>query len=148
MEVLTEETFDNRHSTVPLTQTFEVSKRMMETSVFGKQHGFEVGFGVEATFTAKIPVIGESETTVAFSTTTSHTWNLETTNEVEHTFTRSSVVDVPAGQAIKKTASVTSCTLDMPYEASIMTMYGCKTTIRGIWNGVLYSHLTVTQTDI
>jgi hypothetical protein len=135
-EVLETMDFDNSESDIPLHSKFTVKKDVTSKSSFSRQHGFSVKLGVSTKFTAGIPRIAENMTTVSLEASTSHTWNFGEENTITQSYTHESPVEVPPGKMLRKMASITRATMDVPYTAKIRAEDGSIKTIKGTWNGV------------
>ncbi|KAG8540248.1 hypothetical protein GDO81_019659, partial [Engystomops pustulosus] len=122
-------------------------KTVKISSSFTHEHGFTVKVGTEVSFTAGIPLIAESKTSIKIDTTTTHTWSFTKTNETEVRFSSSSDVEVPPGKAIRVVASVVKADLVVPYRARVRTIFGLETEVQGVWNGASLYNLKVTQKD-
>uniref|UniRef100_A0A8C5PCD4 Tachylectin 2 domain-containing protein n=1 Tax=Leptobrachium leishanense TaxID=445787 RepID=A0A8C5PCD4_9ANUR len=145
-EVMYTQVYTNSSSTT-LYHTFSFSETVTETSTFSQQHGFTVAFGAEMHFKAGIPILLEYETKISIDMSTTHTWTLTETNTVQRTFTSSTKVVVPAKSSIRMTATIQKGQMNVPYRAKIRTMFGSEAFIEGIWKGVTYYHLMVSQED-
>ncbi|XP_071982539.1 uncharacterized protein [Engystomops pustulosus] len=146
-EVLEVKIYDNRKSSSTLKHSFMFQKTIKESSSFTHEHGFTFEIGFESTFKTGVPIIGEAETKVSMSTSTTHNWNFTKTNETEITFSSTTDVELEGGKAIKMVASVIKAEIDVPYKARARTMFGAEVEIRGMWKGVSHYHLTVNQED-
>uniref|UniRef100_A0A8C5QQX7 Tachylectin 2 domain-containing protein n=1 Tax=Leptobrachium leishanense TaxID=445787 RepID=A0A8C5QQX7_9ANUR len=123
------------------------SKTLTEISTFSQDHEFTVAAGAELTFKGGVPFIAETEAKIFINVSTTHSWNFKKENQTQTTFSSSTDVEVPAGRAIRMIASVTRGEMDVPYRMVISTLFGFKTTITGIWQGVNRYNLMVTQED-
>ena len=86
----------------------------------------------------------------SINTSTSSTVTSILTGQTMQTksYTAQSCVEVPAGEAIVKEASVQQATLDVPWSARIISGLGVASTIHGQWSGVSTYNFQVTQRDI
>lgn len=134
-EVLENKVFDNSESPTPLQSKFIVRKDVTNKSSFSREHGFMFKVGVETEFTAGIPFLAANTTTVSLETSTSHKWSFGEENTTTQSYTHESPVEVPPGQILKKTASITRATLDVPYSAKIRAADGSIKMIHGTWHG-------------
>jgi Clostridium epsilon toxin ETX/Bacillus mosquitocidal toxin MTX2 len=140
------ETYNNT-SEIDEAREFSYTKVITNTSTFSHEHGFEVATGMQAEFKAGIPV-AKTTWTVGIDITTSHNWSLGEENSASVTYERKSTVTVPPGKKIKCTASITRCTLDVPYSAKIVKGDGSEQWISGTWKGVSTIDLVENQMDI
>uniref|UniRef100_A0A8C5PPI6 Tachylectin 2 domain-containing protein n=1 Tax=Leptobrachium leishanense TaxID=445787 RepID=A0A8C5PPI6_9ANUR len=145
-EVMHTQVYPNGSSTT-LYHTFSFSETTTETSTFSQQHGFTVASSAEMHFEAGIPILLEYEQKISIDVSTTHTWTLTETNTVQRTFTSSTKVEVPAKSSIRMTATIQKGQMNVPYRAKIQTMFGSEAFIEGIWKGVTYYHLMVSQDD-
>ena len=143
-EILKTETYDNRGSSVDLTDMFTISKDITTTSSFTHEHTFSIG--AEVTTTARIPLIGEFGVTLSTSYSAGISMTTETTKTVSYT-TESSVL-VPPGEAIVKEAIIQRATVDVPWTATAINALGHKQPIRGSWIGTDTFSLRVEQVDL
>ncbi|XP_053305242.1 tachylectin-2-like [Spea bombifrons] len=148
LEVVNDEIYYNKKSTVTLHHTFSFEKTLTQSSEFTHEHGFMCEVGVEITFNGGVPLVAEQGVTLSVNTSTSHNWNFTKANETSVTFSTSSEVEIPAGKAIRMIASVKKAEMEMPYRAHIRTMFGYETTIEGKWKGLTHYNLRVDQEDI
>ncbi|KAJ1211548.1 hypothetical protein NDU88_006906 [Pleurodeles waltl] len=147
-EVVALQEYNNKGSTSPLKCTFEINKTCVAETQFTHEHGFTFGLDAETTFKAKIPFVGEAGTSISATTSTSHTWNFATVNRIETHYKTSSTFDLLPGKAVQQKAVVHRATIDVPYMAEIITVFGYKTIVTGIWKGASYFNLKVLQVDI
>ncbi|KAJ1211542.1 hypothetical protein NDU88_006900 [Pleurodeles waltl] len=147
-EVVALQEYDNKDSTSPLKCTFEIDKTCIVETQFTHEHGFEIGFEAETTFTAKIPLVGEGGARVAASTSTSHTWNFTDINRIETHYKTSSTFELAAGKAVRQKGVVKKAVIDVPYTAEVLTVFGYKTTVSGMWKGACFFNLSVRQEDM
>ncbi|XP_069039870.1 tachylectin-2-like [Lepisosteus oculatus] len=124
---------DNTAGTVPYTATFQFSETFTLESSFSHEHGFTVAVGASTTFKAGIPVIAENETTVTVDVSTSHTWSFTETERKQVVESSTLTATVPPGKAVRFKAVVQKRTLDVPYTAKVITVFGYETTITGRW---------------
>ncbi|KAM4053236.1 uncharacterized protein ACNLHF_005964 [Anomaloglossus baeobatrachus] len=147
VEVIEERIYDNRKSRNALNHTFGFCKTLKSCSSFSHDHGFTVEVGSSLTFKAGIPCIAETETTININTSTTNNWSFMETNETEVTFSSTSEVEVPPGEAIRVVGSVRKAELNVPYEVKVRTLFGFQTQLEGIWKGATHYHLMVSQQD-
>lgn len=140
------ETYDNRASNVILHSNFHVSKEIVESSSFSHDHTYAIGNGVSVS--VRYPVFDGSSINIMSSATHTVTFSLTRKTMQTKSYTAQVCVEVPAGEAILKEASVQQATLDVPWSARIINGLGVASTIHGQWSGVSTYNLQVTQRDI
>ncbi|XP_030055722.1 uncharacterized protein LOC115468274 [Microcaecilia unicolor] len=146
-DLVEEQTYRNP-SSVPLNSTFSFKKTIKTESSFTHEHGFTVKFGIELNFKAGIPVIGDAQTKIVLETSTTHTWKFNEVNSTQTEFSRSSTFVVPPGKSIKQVATIQKAQMDVPYVATVSTLFGFVTTVRGVWKGASVFNLEVKQEDV
>ncbi|XP_069478113.1 tachylectin-2-like isoform X2 [Ambystoma mexicanum] len=148
IEVVAEQDYDNKDSSTPLNSTFKFDKTYTQESTFSHDHGFAIAVGAETSFKTGIPFIAEGQLKISLSASTTHNWNFGEKNTTTTNFSLSSNFVVQPGKAVHQKAVVKKAKIDVPYCATILTIFGYKTTISGIWKGVCYFNLRVKQTDV
>ncbi|XP_069833194.1 tachylectin-2-like isoform X3 [Dendropsophus ebraccatus] len=147
-EVVERNLYDNRKSKYTvLKHDYKINKTVKQSSSFSHEHGFTFEAGVETTFKTEIPGIFKGEVGFKMSTSTTHNWNMEKTNETETVFESNTNVEVEPGKAIKVVSSVMKAEMNVPYKAVARTIFGSDVEVRGIWLGVSHYNLTVNQED-
>ncbi|CAH2299215.1 Hypothetical predicted protein [Pelobates cultripes] len=127
-----------------LSHKLSFSKTIADLSTFSQDHGFTVKAGAEITFSAGIPCIDDSDE-IALNTSVAHTWDFTKTNEIQNTFPVNIDVIVRPHSRMRVVASVMEAVLEVPYSATIHTMFGSEATIKGMWKGVTHYNLTIAQ---
>uniref|UniRef100_A0A6I8PV63 Tachylectin-2 n=3 Tax=Xenopus tropicalis TaxID=8364 RepID=A0A6I8PV63_XENTR len=148
IEVVEKQVYNNARSTTPLKSTFSFNKTIKEVSEFTHEHGFTVAVGAEMTFTAGIPFIGDTETKVSLNRSTTHNWKFSSTNEREVSFSAATEVEVEGGKAVRLEATIRKAEINIPYRATVRTLFGYEATVSGTWNGVSHFDLVVKQEDV
>ncbi|XP_069488436.1 uncharacterized protein [Ambystoma mexicanum] len=143
-----EQTYNNKDSTTPMKELFEVNRVLVSESTFGQEHGFEFSAKAETTFETGIPLAMKGMVHLSAKATNSHTWNFTETNRVETRFKRTSEVEVPPGKAVLWKAVAKKATMDIPYEATVLTVFGNEETIYGTWKGASIFDKKVKQVDL
>ncbi|XP_069064874.1 uncharacterized protein [Pleurodeles waltl] len=148
-EVVASKEFDNKDSTSPLKCTFEIDKTCTVQTQFSHEHGFVFGLEAEVSFEAKIPLIGVGGSSrFAAKTSTSHTWSLTDINTIATRYKMTFSFDLAPGKAVEQKAVVKKATVNVPYSAIVLTVFGYKTVISGTWKGASFFSLRVRQKDI
>ncbi|XP_069064751.1 uncharacterized protein [Pleurodeles waltl] len=146
-EVVEEKVFDNKGGNQPLNLKFEIDKTFMEKSVFSEEHGFKVGVDGKTTFKTGIPKLEKDGSTIGINIVSPHKWDLTKPNETEKQFILSVDLTIDPGKTERKKATVHRATLNIPYSATVLNLYGCKTMISGTWTGDCYYNLQVEQSQ-
>ncbi|XP_069488427.1 uncharacterized protein [Ambystoma mexicanum] len=147
-EMVQEQVYNNRNSSSVLKATFTVEKTLVAESSFSHQHGFEVSASAELTVSSGVPFIENSSVKVTTSATTRHNWNLGSTNKIETKVSMKQDFELKPGECIKRKCIVRKALMDVTYCAKIITVFGCRATISGVWKGVSYWHIESVQEDL
>ncbi|XP_069488447.1 uncharacterized protein [Ambystoma mexicanum] len=143
-----EQSYNNKDSTTPMKELFEVNRVLVSESTFGHEHGFEFSLEAETTFESGLPFVAKGTVRLSATATTSHTWSLAETNRVETHFKRTSEVEVPPGKAVVRKAVAKKAIMDIPYEARVLTVFGNEEIVCGTWKGTSVFDLEVKQVDL
>ncbi|XP_078530720.1 uncharacterized protein LOC144817780 [Lissotriton helveticus] len=147
-ELVAQQEYDNKDSSIPLNSTFEIDKTVTAESQFSHEHGFEIGIEAETTFTAKLLGIAESSVRIAVNASTSHTWNLTDINTIQTHYKLSFNFEVPPGKAVRQKAVVKRANIKVPYTAEVLTVFGYKTMVTGEWTATSFFNLQIRQEDM
>ncbi|XP_068122379.1 tachylectin-2-like [Hyperolius riggenbachi] len=147
-ELVTEQIYDNKLSSVSLQATFTVSKTYEASSSFSHDHGLSCNVKAKANIKAGIPTIISGSLEVGIDRSTEQNWNITKTNTNKVEFSNQFHFQVPPGKALKQMALVQKAMVEVPYRASVRTTFSNETTISGLWKGVCYFNLYVKQADI
>ncbi|XP_068122434.1 uncharacterized protein [Hyperolius riggenbachi] len=145
-EILERRVFENKGE-APLKHSFLFSKTMKDTSTFTPDSHFVAPPDSGICFDAGTPRIADDGFEVTIDEKRLRTWFFNKTNETEVTFSSNITVELESGTAVCVVAFVKKIEIDVPYRASINTLFGFEATIFGIWKGAGYSNLVVTQED-
>ena len=129
------ECFDNEKSDVEMSDVFEFSKSITWTNTFTQSLRFEIG--ADTTFKTGIPFVASGGPFAFDSIRIGQAENISLTKENLKTFTYKTKlnVQIPAGQAITLSATITQSKLKVPWTAKIVTKLGTIYTIGGMWYG-------------
>ena len=134
--------YNNIDSTVPLSGTFELSKRVTETNRF--THGLQFTTGANTHVSAQLPQVSAG---VITSTSSNHRVSLTQQNLHTITHMHRSSVTVSPGHVIFKGATLTRATLNVPWTGWAVNALGAVKSISGQWSGVS-TYFRVVQTDM
>ena len=141
-ELLSTQVYNNIDSTVPLSGTFELSKRVTETNRF--THGLQFTTGTNTHVSAQLPQVSAG---VITSTSSNHRVSLTQQNLHTITHTHRSSVTVSPGHVIFKGATLTRVNLNVPWTGWAVNALGAVKSISGQWSGVS-TYFRVVQTDM
>ena len=127
---------------------FGFEKTVENKSTFSHEHGFTVKIGVQTMFKAGIPYIAENKTTVSIDAGTTNKWSFGEENAITQKYTYEADVQLPPHSKVKRTATITKGSMNVPYTATVLTGDGSKRVIEGTWNGVSTYDLIVTQENL
>ncbi|XP_069061732.1 tachylectin-2-like [Pleurodeles waltl] len=143
-----EKVYDNKDSSTPLHSTFELNKVEISESQFSHEHGFDFSAEAETSFESGLPLVAKGSIRLAATTTTSHKWNFTEINRTETHFIITSEFEVEPGKAVRQIAKATKAIIDVPYTATVVTLFGYETTISGTWQGASFLDLRIKQEDV
>lgn len=146
-DMIAEQTYLNP-SDIELTDKFVVSKDVSNKSTFSHEHGLTVKVGVNTTFAAGIPYIAKNKTSVSIDVTQTNAWKFGEENTTSQKYSSETSVKLPPHTKIKRTATVTRSSLDVPYRATVLLGDGSKRELKGTWNGVTTYNLEVKQESL
>lgn len=143
-ELLKSDLFDNSNSSVPLSASFSLSRSVTETSTFTTSTA--IGFTFMSQFMVGLPLVAQGTITIGTSLMT--TFGTTNTNTQVTTYMQSTSLTVPPGKVIRKIASVTISTVDVPFTATVRTALGSMRTIEGVFQGTSANNFRVTQEEL
>ncbi|KAM8939607.1 uncharacterized protein RCH25_053302 [Pelodytes ibericus] len=145
-ELVHSQIYSNKSST-PLKHTFKFSKTLTQSSLFSHDHGFSMALGANLHFEAGVPHKADGEGSIFIDIYKTQVWHFSEKNKTQIEFSSTDAVEVPAGQGIRMMASVSKVEMEIPYRATILTLFGYETTIEGLWKGVTHNDMKVSQED-
>lgn len=134
--------YNNIDSSVPLSGTFELSKRVNEMNRF--THGQQLTFGANTHVSVRLPRVSAGAIT---STSSNQRVSLTQQNSHTITYTHRSSVTVPSGHVIVKGATLTKANLNVPWTGRAVNALGAVRSISGQWTGAS-TYFRVVQTDM
>jgi hypothetical protein len=137
----------NRGST-PVTRAITVAAEFTDTSVFSREHGFQVGVGIETGWAVGDPRAVGSHVKVSFTASTAHKWTVGQTNTIARKFSDTLTVTTRGNTASKVSLVVQRGHLSVPYVAKIRTEDGTTREISGTWEGVSSGSSRVVIDDV
>jgi len=146
-DVIISQEYQNESGSV-LPDKFVYSKTYTNKSTFSHDHGFAVKMGVKLEFEAQIPFVGKTASTVTIAGSQQNKWSFGEENTTTQHYEDSTDMKVPPHTFLKRTASVTSAKLNVPYTAKVRLVNGLERSIKGVWNGVTTFNLLVEQEDL
>ena len=146
-DVIYEQTYQNT-SDLAQDDEFTFEKTIESSSEFSHDHSFEFKLGVSTEFEAGIPFVAKNTTTVEVTTGTKNTWKFGESNSTSQKYSHTTKVKVPPHTTIKRSATVTRGTLNVPYSAKIRTGAGTERSLQGIWSGVSTWNLVSKQESV
>jgi aerolysin toxin len=146
-DIIAEQTYLNQ-SGIDSHDKFGFDKDVTSKSTFSHEHGLTVKIGMKTEFEAGIPYMATNKTTVGIDVTQANTWKFGEENATCQKYSYESEVELPPHSKIKRTATVTRGSLDVPYRATVLLGDGSKRVLEGTWNGVSTYGLIVTQESL
>jgi hypothetical protein len=125
----------NRGDT-PVTQAMTVAAEFTDTSVFSREHGFQISSTLEVGASGGFPLVAKGHVTLSGTASQAHKWTLGQTNTIAKKFADTITVTTDSHTASKVSLVVQRGHLSVPYHAKIRTEDGTTKEISGTWEGI------------
>jgi len=120
------------HTGQKQSMKFTVNQEVTNESTFNNTAGISVTVGT--TFSAKVPMMGDSEISMSATASYEHSWG--GSKSTKQSWSQEFPVEVDANKTVKAKAIVKKVVMDVPYVATLKSSATGKVAyVRGVWKG-------------